>query len=150
MIVIRGDTPPIYPMATRETTADDGEAQPTEDADYNHELPKAERDRRMAPWGHDRWDDVDLDAVECASYPGSEDGSLACHHFDCPGEELVELLGQPVDFEPGHPGDFCEEYECIGCGRTGRMTVEHYPIANEYSTVQEFDRRTKYTGILSR
>ena len=136
-------------MATK-STADDGGEQKSEypDAEYVHELPEAERDRRMSPWGHDSWDDVDLDAVECKRHAGSTEGSLACHAYDCPGGELVELLGQPVDFEPGHPGDFCEVYECIGCGRTGKMYIEHYPIANEYSTVQEFDTRIRYTGIL--
>ena len=136
-------------MATTKT-ADDGGEQSTEysDIEYVHQLPDAERKRRQTPWGHDSWDDVDLDAVECKSYVGSEDGSLACHAPDCLGEELVELLGQPVDFEPGHPGDFCEVYECAGCGRTGKMVIEHYPVANEYSTVQEFDTRTRYTGIL--
>lgn len=109
-------------MATSETTAEDGREQSAEhpDAEYVHELSDAERKRRQSPWGHDCWDDVDLDAVECKTFHGSESGSLACHGFDCPGGELVELLGQPVDFEPGHPGDFCEVYECIGCGRTGK------------------------------
>ena len=135
---------------TPTTTADDGGAQSTEypDAEYVHELPDAEREHRMALWGYDRWDDVDLDAVECKRHPGSTAGSLACHAYDCPGGELVDLLGQPVDFEPGHPGEFCEEYECLGCGRTGRMYVEHYPVANEYSTVRDFSTRTRYTGIL--
>ena len=148
-------------MATSETTAEDGREQSAEhpdaeyvhelaDAEYVHELPDAERKRRQSLWGHDCWDDVDLDAVECKTFHGSESGSLACHGFDCPGGELVELLGQPVDFEPGHPGDFCEVYECIGCGRTGKMIVEHYPIANDYSEIQDSDRRTKYTGILGR
>jgi hypothetical protein len=53
-----------------------------------------------------------------------------------------------VDFEPDHPGDFCEEYECVDCGRTGQMVIEHYRVANEYSTVQEFGTRTRYTGVL--
>lgn len=132
------------------TTADDRGEQPTEypDAEYVHELPDAERKRRTAPWGHDDWDDVDFDAVECKRHPGSTEGRLACQHFNCPGKELVELLGQPVDFEPGHPGDFCEVYECVGCGRTGKMVIEHYPVANEYSTGQEFETRTRYTGVL--
>ena len=55
---------------------------------------------------------------------------------------------EPNHNEPGHPGDFCEEYQCVECGRTGEMVIEHYPVANEYSTVPEFDRRMKYTGIL--
>jgi hypothetical protein len=121
------------------------------DAEYVHELPDAEKERRMSPWGYDSWDDVDLDAVECKRHPGSTDGRLACHHFDCPGGEmgeLVELVGQPVDFEPGHPGDFCEEYECISCGRTGKMYIGHYPVANEFSTVQDFEKRTTFTGVL--
>ena len=132
------------------TTADEGDEQSAEhtSAEYVHELPDAERERRMSPWGYDGWDDVDLDAVGCKRYPGSTEGSLACHAHDCPDEELVELVGQPVDFEPGHPGDFCEEYECVSCGRIGRMVVEHYPVANEYSTVQEFDTRIRYTGVL--
>lgn len=62
-------------------TADDGDEQTVEypDTEYVHELPDAERDRRMAPWGYDSWDDVDLDAVTCKRYPGSTKGSLACH-----------------------------------------------------------------------
>lgn len=104
------------------------QAQLTEcpDAGYVRQLPDAERERRMAPWGYDSWDDVDLDAVECKSYVGSEDGSLACYTHNCPGEEIVELLGQPVEFESGHPGDFCEVYQCIECGRTGKMYSEHF------------------------
>ena len=133
----------IHPPST---TADDGEEFP--DAEYVHELPDDEREHRMAPWGYDSWDDVDLDAVTCKRHPGSREGSLACHADDCPGEELVELLGQPVNFEPGHPGDFCEEYQCVDCGRTGKMVIAHCPVANEYSTVQEFETRTTYTGIL--
>lgn len=133
-------------MTPTATADDSGEQYPN--ADYNHELPDAERERRMTPWGFDDWDDVDLDAVECKRHTGSTEGSLACHHFNCPDGELVELLGQPVNFDPGHPGDFCEEYECIGCGGTGRMVIEHYPVPNEYSTVQDFDTRTRYTGVL--
>ena len=133
-----------------QTTADYREEQTTEypDVEYVHELPEAERDRRMSPWGHDSWDDVDLDTVTCKRHPGSTEGNLGCHAYDCPGKEVVELLGQPVNFEPGHPGDFCEVYECLGCSRTGKMTIEHYPIANEYSKVQDFDTRVRYTGIL--
>ena len=132
------------------TTADDGDVQSDEypDAEYVHELPDAERERRMAPWGYESWDDVDLNAVECKRHLGSTEGSLACHAHDCPGEELIELLGQPVEFEPDHPGDYCEEYECLGCGRRGKMVIEHYLVPNEYSTVREFDTRTRYTGVL--
>ncbi len=52
--------------------------------------------------------------------------------------------------EPDHLDDFCEEYDCVGCERTRKTYVEHYPIANEYPTVQEFDRRRKFTGKLAR
>jgi hypothetical protein len=136
-------------MATKSTADDGGEQKPEyPDAEYNHELPDAEKERRMSPWGYDSWDDVDLDAVECKRHPGSTDGRLACHAYGCPGGQFVELLGQPVDFEPGHPGDFCEVYECADCGGTGRMIIEHYPVANEYSTVQDFDTQTRYTGVL--
>ena len=137
---------------TPTTTADDRGEQLTEypGAKYVHELPEGEQERRMTPFGHDCWDDVDRDAIECKSYFGSESGSLACHAAGCSGEEIVELLGVPVDFEPGHPGDFCEVYECVSCGRTGRMIAEHYPVANEYSTVQEFETQTKFTGVLRR
>lgn len=133
-----------------EISENDGGEQQTEypNAEYIHELPDDEKERRTVPWGYDDWDDVNLDAVECKNHVGSENGSLSCHAAGCPGEGLVELLGHPVNFEPGHPGDFCEEYECIGCGRTGKMTIEHYPVPNEYSTVQDFGTRTRYTGIL--
>ena len=36
----------------------------------------------------------------------------------------------------------------IGCGRTGRIYVEHYPVANEHSAVPAFDRRERFTGPL--
>jgi hypothetical protein len=135
---------------TPTTKAADRDEQQAEypNPEYVHELPDTERKRRESPWDYESWGDVDLDAATCKSHVGSENGSLACHARGCPGEERVELLGQPVDFEPGHPGDFCEEYQCVGCGRTGKMYVEHYPVANEYSTSPEFDTRTKYTGIL--
>ena len=136
---------------TPTTIANDSEEQAAKHpgVEYVHELPEAERKRRETPAGFESWDDVDLDAIECKSYYGSESGSLACHASGCPGEKVVELLGEPVGFDPGHPGDFCEEYECIGCGRTGRLIIEHSPVENEFSTVQEFETRTLYTGTLA-